>query len=97
MPLRGEIPRRLLIAIGGNAIHPEGILGTPAEQVRVAAALAKLLLPIMELNQELIITHGNGPVVGKIMLRQVTRPRSALPRCHSTSASPTARVGSPTC
>jgi len=70
MPLRDEIPKRLLIAIGGNAIHPEGILGTPAEQVRVAAALGEALLPVMELNQELIITHGNGPVVGKIMLRQ---------------------------
>jgi carbamate kinase len=69
MPPRDEIPGRPLIAIGGNAIHPEGILGTPAEQVRVAAALGEALLPIMELNQELIITHGNGPVVGKIMLR----------------------------
>jgi carbamate kinase len=70
MRQRREIPKRLVIAIGGNAIHPEGIVGTPAEQVKVAAALGEALLPLMELNGELIITHGNGPVVGKIMLRQ---------------------------
>ncbi|MGB6538499.1 MAG: carbamate kinase [Xanthobacteraceae bacterium] len=70
MPQRTEIPKRLVIAIGGNAIHPEGIVGTPAEQVEVAAALGEALLPVMELNGELIITHGNGPVVGKIVLRQ---------------------------
>jgi len=27
-----DIPRRLLIAIGGNAIHPAGIKGTSEEQ-----------------------------------------------------------------
>ena len=65
-----EIPQRLVIAIGGNATHPEGIRGTPQEQADVAAKLGKALLPLMELNTELIITHGNGPVVGKILMRQ---------------------------
>jgi carbamate kinase len=64
------IPSRLVIAIGGNATHPEGIRGTPTEQADVAANLGKALLPLMELNTELIITHGNGPVVGKILMRQ---------------------------
>ena len=64
-----EIPGRLLIAIGGNAIHPGGIAGTPQEQVDIVAATARALLPIMQLSNELIVTHGNGPVVGKILLR----------------------------
>lgn len=64
------IPDRLIIAIGGNATHPEGIRGTPAEQEQIAANLGDALLPLMELNTELIITHGNGPVVGKILMRQ---------------------------
>jgi len=70
MPNRDEIPNRLVIAIGGNATHPEGIRGTPSEQADVAAGLGRALLPLMELNTELIITHGNGPVVGKILMRQ---------------------------
>ena len=64
------IPERLVIAIGGNATHPEGIRGTPSEQAEVAARLGDALLPVMELGNELIITHGNGPVVGKILMRQ---------------------------
>ena len=70
MPKRDEIPSRLVIAIGGNATHPEGIRGTPTEQADVAAGVGRALLPLMELDTELIITHGNGPVVGKILMRQ---------------------------
>ena len=68
-----EIPSRLVIAIGGNATHPEGIRGTPSEQADVAAGLGQALLPLMKLNTELIITHGNGPVVGKISDASVGR------------------------
>ena len=32
---------------------------------------AEALLPLMMLDNELIITHGNGPVVGKILMRQM--------------------------
>src|SRR5579884_1326284 len=70
MSASGDIPKRLVIAIGGNATHPEGIRGTPSEQIAVAADLGQALLPVMELGNELIITHGNGPVVGKILMRQ---------------------------
>lgn len=66
-----QIPPRLVIAIGGNATHPEGIRGTPYEQAKIAAALAEALLPLMLLNTQLILTHGNGPVVGNILLGQV--------------------------
>ena len=66
-----EIPRRLVIAIGGNAVHPEDISGTSDEQKLVARQTAEALLPLAELDNELVITHGNGPVVGKIMMRQM--------------------------
>ena len=65
-----DLPRRLLVAIGGNAIHPEGTVGTGEEQAAMAAATAGALVPLMELDGQLIVTHGNGPVVGKILLRQ---------------------------
>ncbi len=71
-----EIPRRLLIAIGGNATHPENIEGSSQEQASIAARTAQALLPLALLDNELIITHGNGPVVGKILMRQaLTRDR----------------------
>ncbi len=72
----GALPERMLIAIGGNATHPEDIEGTSAEQKAIAARTAEALLPLAMLDNELIITHGNGPVVGKILMRQaLTRDR----------------------
>lgn len=65
----GEI-RRLVVAIGGNATHPGNIRGTTAEQEEIAARTARALRPLAETIPELVITHGNGPVVGKILLRQ---------------------------
>jgi len=73
-----EIPNRVLVAIGGNATHPEDIEGTSQEQKDIAAATARALLPLALGDNELVITHGNGPVVGKILLRQaMTRHRIA--------------------
>ena len=73
-----QLPRRLLVAIGGNATHPEDIEGTSQEQKELAARTAEALLPLALLENELVITHGNGPVVGKILMRQaLTRDRIA--------------------
>jgi carbamate kinase len=73
-----EFPKRLLVAIGGNATHPEDIEGTSREQKDIAAQTAEALLPLALLENELVITHGNGPVVGKILMRQaLTRHRIA--------------------
>ena len=69
---QGEIlPKRLLVAIGGNATHPDDIKGTAEEQTAIAAQTAQALLPLALSDNELIITHGNGPVVGKILMRQI--------------------------
>ena len=63
---------------GGNATHPEDVEGTSAQQEAMATSMARSLLPLTSLDNELIIMHGNGPVVGKILMRQVlTRDRIA--------------------
>ncbi|MDG2404810.1 MAG: carbamate kinase, partial [Paracoccaceae bacterium] len=73
------IPKRMLIAIGGNATHPENIIGTSKEQEEIAAATARALLPLARLDNQLIITHGNGPVVGKILMRQALTAARVVP------------------
>src|SRR5688500_14700711 len=70
MPQDAQLPQRLLVAVGGNATHPEEIRGTADEQKIIAARTAHSLLPLAQLDNELVITHGNGPVVGKILMRQ---------------------------
>jgi carbamate kinase len=75
---RQQQPGRLLVAVGGNATHPESIEGTSNEQKAIAAKTAEALLPLTLMDNELVITHGNGPVVGKILMRQaLTRDRIA--------------------
>jgi len=68
----------LIVAIGGNATHPEDIRGTTEEQEEVADRAARSLLPVIKASPRVVLTHGNGPVVGKILLRMMLT-RDAIP------------------
>ena len=74
-----EFPKRIIVALGGNAIHPAGIKGTSEEQVAIAKETADVLLPLLELENELIITHGNGPGIGKVLMRQALAYKQVAP------------------
>jgi len=65
-----DMPRRLVAPIGGNALHPAGIKGAGQEQADIARKTARTLLPLLRAIPELVITHGNGPQVGKMLMRQ---------------------------
>lgn len=60
----------IVIALGGNAIQRPGQEGTFTEQMEnvrtTTAQLAKLILA----GKQLVITHGNGPQVGRIFQQQ---------------------------
>lgn len=71
MPGKKELPGRMVVAIGGNATHPEEIAGTTEEQKSVAKHTAEALLELARADNQLIVTHGNGPVVGKIIMRHM--------------------------
>lgn len=64
------LPERLLVAIGGNAIHRADLLGSASSQRSLVASAAQALLPLMLECRHLVLTHGNGPEVGEILLRQ---------------------------
>ena len=65
-----SLPDKLIVALGGNAIHPAGIKGTGEEQFEIAAEASTGLLPLLRDVPQLVITHGNGPGVGKVLMRQ---------------------------
>lgn len=67
---RTELPERLLVAVGGNAIHPEDIRGTTENEAEAAAQAAAALLPLMLQDNQLVVTHGSGPALGNILMRQ---------------------------
>lgn len=64
---------RLLVALGGNAIKQAHERGTTAEQFRNCEITARLLAKIvkrMKPEDRLIITHGNGPQAGNLLVQQ---------------------------
>ena len=63
------MPESLLVAVGGNALMKPGEEGTLEEQRKnVNECLSGLLEPIQN-GTRLIITHGNGPQVGYMLIR----------------------------
>lgn len=62
------LPRRLIVAIGGNAIDALEGDDSPSAQKAVAARTATAMLPLLRMDNQLVVTHGNGPQVGKLLL-----------------------------
>lgn len=57
-----------VVALGGNALIGEGQKGTIDDQESNAYQTCENLLKLINRNYNLVITHGNGPQVGNIML-----------------------------
>lgn len=58
-----------VVALGGNAIIPAGGRGTIGEQRELTSASMKQLASLIASGRSVILTHGNGPIVGNIMER----------------------------
>jgi len=75
--------RKLLVALGGNAMVKKGQVGTFEEQ------LENLRVPVSQIarlcrDHRIVITHGNGPQVGNILIQQESTeavPRMPLEIC----------------
>jgi carbamate kinase len=61
---------RIALAIGGNALIRAGEDGTWEEQLRNARDIAEEVVALRAAGHELLLTHGNGPQVGALMLQQ---------------------------
>ncbi len=60
----------VLVAMGGHAFMQKGEKGTIEEHERNAAEIAGFLMTLVEKEYHLVITHGNGPQVGALLLQQ---------------------------
>ncbi|MFT5585077.1 MAG: carbamate kinase [Cognaticolwellia sp.] len=60
--------QRIVVALGGNALIQPGETGTIAQQLSCARQVARVL-SALPADTELVVTHGNGPQVGRILLR----------------------------
>lgn len=60
---------RVVVALGGNAILQANQRGTAAEQQANVMATAGQIADLIELGWEVVVTHGNGPQVGNILIQ----------------------------
>ncbi|MBI5541097.1 MAG: carbamate kinase [Bacteroidia bacterium] len=58
-----------VVAFGGNALLRAGQKGTISEQEKNAYETCENLVPLIQKGYNLVITHGNGPQVGNILLQ----------------------------
>lgn len=61
--------RRAVIAVGGNALILDGQQGSIAEQFENARATVRPIAALVAAGWQVVLTHGNGPQVGFILLR----------------------------
>lgn len=78
---------RIVIALGGNALGK-----TPGEQLSLLSNVAKIIVELIKDGNEIVLTHGNGPQVGQIVLAmeyasngEAGTPSMPFPECGSMS------------
>jgi len=70
--------KRVVVALGGNAAYPPTIKGTAEEQLLLMRQVCAHMVEIIRAGWQLVLTHGNGPVVGNILYR-MARTADELP------------------
>jgi carbamate kinase len=70
---------RIALAIGGNALIRAGEAGTWEQQLGNAREIAEEIVALHAAGHELLLTHGNGPQVGALMLQQALGEAEAPP------------------
>ena len=58
-----------VVAVGGNSITKPGQRGTVSEQFANARETAAHIADMIARGHDIVVTHGNGPQVGGILLR----------------------------
>lgn len=62
-------PRSVLITLGGNAILPALGTGTFEEQCAITRVTMQPIARLVREGAEIVLSHGNGPIVGNILIR----------------------------
>lgn len=79
--------KKIVIALGGNALGKN-----PSEQLSLLESVAKIIVDLVKDGNKIVLTHGNGPQVGQILLAMdysangdVKTPSMPFPECGSMS------------
>jgi len=64
--------------MGGHAFMQKGEAGSIEDHERNSDRIAELLMSLVQRNYQLVVTHGNGPQVGNLLIQQ-EQSRSTVP------------------
>jgi carbamate kinase len=70
---------RIVVAVGGNALIKAGQVGTWPEQLANVREIAEAVLALRAQGHEVVLTHGNGPHVGALLLQNALGEQEAAP------------------
>jgi carbamate kinase len=70
---------RIVVAVGGNALIRAGQAGTWEEQLANVREIAAAVLALRREGHEVVLTHGNGPHVGALLLQNKLGEAEAPP------------------
>jgi len=70
---------RVVVALGGNALLRRGAADTFEEMYRACREAAERIADIAAEGWQVVVTHGNGPQVGRILLQQEAAAASVHP------------------
>lgn len=78
---------KIVVALGGNALGSNSL-----EQLKLLEGVAKIIVELVKDGNKIVLTHGNGPQVGQILLAmdysangEVKTPVMPFPECGSMS------------
>lgn len=81
--------KRVLVALGGNAILQSGQKGTFQEQLENVRVAARQIVRMLQMGHQIVVTHGNGPQVGAILIQNelgsASVPAMPMDACGSES------------
>lgn len=85
---------RLVIALGGNALLPPDRAGDFEGMRRRVAESSRAIAELADADVRLVVTHGNGPQVGNLLLQaEATRAQVAPPSLDVLVAETQAQIG----
>ncbi|MEF9983670.1 MAG: carbamate kinase [Oscillospiraceae bacterium] len=60
---------KIVIALGGNALEAKGLEATSENQYKCVMATVEHIVKIIKDGNDVVVTHGNGPQVGRVLLQ----------------------------
>src|ERR671932_1217869 len=63
------LPRRVVIALGGNAMTGPDGSATPGAQRDAISGAAQHIADVVASGVQVVLTHGNGPQVGNLLVK----------------------------